>query len=105
MYHPVHEIDNQWYFWDEAQYHRYGPYSNMPDALDALMKYNKELDKYENEQLKTHVKEWMQLHHTYYTGPTKLAEAAADDFGYDEWLDNFDHWVWDLALEYYNENL
>ena len=30
---------------------------------------------------------------------TILAESAAITLGHDEWLDDPDHWVWDLALE------
>ena len=30
---------------------------------------------------------------------TRLAENAAWHFGHDEWLDNPDHWVWDLSCE------
>lgn len=30
---------------------------------------------------------------------TLLAEAAADEFDRDKWLDDPDHWVWDLAIE------
>jgi hypothetical protein len=30
---------------------------------------------------------------------TALAESAAITLGHDEWLDDPDHWIWDLALE------
>ena len=30
---------------------------------------------------------------------TALAEAAAATLGHDSWLDEPDHWIWDLALE------
>lgn len=30
---------------------------------------------------------------------TRLAEAAAERFDHDCWLDDETHWVWDLAIE------
>ena len=30
---------------------------------------------------------------------TVLTESAAITLGHDEWLDDPDHWIWDLALE------
>jgi hypothetical protein len=30
---------------------------------------------------------------------TTLAESAAIVLGHDEWLDDPDHWIWDLAIE------
>lgn len=30
---------------------------------------------------------------------TRLAEAAAEAHDHDEWLDDPDHWVWDMAIE------
>lgn len=30
---------------------------------------------------------------------TRLAEAAAEHFDHDEWLDDPDHWVWDVAID------
>lgn len=32
-------------------------------------------------------------------GATELAEAAAYEFEHPDWLDDSDHWVWDLAAE------
>lgn len=29
---------------------------------------------------------------------TALAESAAITLGHDEWLDDPEHWIWDLAL-------
>lgn len=43
---PVYRKEDKWYFWDEAQCHSYGPFDSMPEALDSLMKYNKELKRY-----------------------------------------------------------
>lgn len=30
---------------------------------------------------------------------TALAETTAEELGHDEWLDDSDHEIWDLALE------
>lgn len=30
---------------------------------------------------------------------TELAEVAAWEMDHDEWLDDPDHWIWDIALE------
>ena len=32
---------------------------------------------------------------------TSLAENAAISLDHDEWLDNPDHWIWDLAVDEY----
>lgn len=32
---------------------------------------------------------------------TELAEAAAIALNHDEWLDNPEHWIWDLAITEY----
>ena len=29
---------------------------------------------------------------------TNLAEHAAQELDHDEWLDNPEHWIWDMAL-------
>lgn len=34
---------------------------------------------------------------------TKLAENAAHAFEKDEWLDDPDHWIWEMAADYYDE--
>lgn len=52
------------------------------------------------------VKQWMQLHANEYKNSTELAEDAAhyavgDN---DEWLDDPDHWVWELAIDAKPEN-
>jgi hypothetical protein len=31
--------------------------------------------------------------------PTELAENAAIHLDHDEWLDDSDHWIWELAIE------
>ena len=33
------------------------------------------------------------------TNLTGLAEATADEMGQHEWLDDPDHWIWDMAIE------
>jgi hypothetical protein len=47
------------------------------------------------------VKKWMSYHKNDYDNATSLAEAAAHhaDGDNDEWLDDSDHWVWELAIE------
>ena len=32
MFDPVHEENGQWYFWDETQADRYGPYPSYEEA-------------------------------------------------------------------------
>ena len=34
---------------------------------------------------------------------THLAEATAIDMCHDYWLDDPDHWIWELALQKYDE--
>ena len=34
---------------------------------------------------------------------TELAESAAIDMHNDQWLDDSNHWIWELALEKYEE--
>lgn len=34
---------------------------------------------------------------------TTLAEEVAHSLGFDEWLDDPDHEVWDIALEFFND--
>jgi hypothetical protein len=46
------------------------------------------------------VRRWMRLEvHNCGGSMTALAEAAAVAFDADHWLDDPEHWVWDLALE------
>jgi len=59
--------------------------------------------------VKTQVRQFMREELSDYTHPdiweggevnlTRLAENAAWEFGFDQWLDDPDHWVWDIALE------
>ena len=35
---------------------------------------------------------------------TELAEVIAWEMNHDEWLDDPDHWIWDLALDMTNGN-
>lgn len=37
-----------------------------------------------------------------YENATQLAEAAADTFEHDEWLDDPEHWIWELAVEFFD---
>lgn len=34
---------------------------------------------------------------------THLAEAAAIEIGHDYWLDDETHWIWEMALQKYEE--
>lgn len=53
-----------------------------------------------DEYLKDKVKQWMESHHQDYgDNLTKLAENAAWEFDHDEWLDDQDHWVWELSVD------
>lgn len=37
-----------------------------------------------------------------YETATQLAEDCANALDHHEWLDDFEHWIWDIALEYFN---
>lgn len=45
------------------------------------------------------VKRWMIGNKDDYDNSTNLAEAAAIEFDCDEFLDDPNHWIWDLASE------
>jgi len=56
--------------------------------------------------MKKLVKKWMIDNHQDYVdlatnsiNLTELAEGAAYMFKHDEWLDDPDHWIWDLPIE------
>lgn len=34
---------------------------------------------------------------------TQLAEDAAISLNHDEWLDDSDHWIWELAIEVFEK--
>lgn len=58
---------------------------------------------------KSEAKDWMQAnvhdyrdHVTGEVNATSLAEACADHFSQDEVLDDPDHWIWEIAIEYYD---
>ncbi len=35
----VHEFEGKWYFWNEVQSDRMGPYSSEDECRDAMKKY------------------------------------------------------------------
>ena len=35
---------------------------------------------------------------------TQFVENCAHEFDHDEWLDDPDHWVWDMALDFTEED-
>ena len=37
-----------------------------------------------------------------YCNATELAENCADSLDHHEWLDDPDHWIWEIAMEYFN---
>ena len=39
IYNPVHEENGGWYFWDETQADRYGPYETSIEARAMYDKY------------------------------------------------------------------
>jgi len=56
-----------------------------------------------NLNLKSIIKKWMLNNKHDYDNATSLAEAAAHhgdpDEDHDDWLDDSDHWIWELAIE------
>lgn len=49
-------------------------------------------------------RQWMEDYTHEVTKPlyaTQLAEACANALKQDEWLDDPEHWIWDIALEFY----
>jgi hypothetical protein len=63
--------------------------------IDTTKKINDAKEK----RIKAKVLSWMRAHEEEYETATQLAEGAAAEFDGDEWCDDSDHWVWDLALE------
>ena len=58
-----------------------------------------------NPNLKTKAAKWMD-HICYSELPntaTELAESTAIEMFNDQWLDDPDHWIWELALQKYEE--
>lgn len=43
-YDPIHEENGKWYFWDETQADRVGPFSTEEQARTALKEYCEFLD-------------------------------------------------------------
>lgn len=53
--------------------------------------------------IKAQARQWFALHAQEYGNLTDAAENCAWELGHDEWLDDSDHWVWELAIEYMPE--
>lgn len=66
--------------------------------------------KFENDQQRKAFK-WMQIEHAdnhsqYHGDITQFVENCAHDFDdedHDDWLDDPDHWIWDMALYFFPE--
>jgi hypothetical protein len=54
-------------------------------------------------KIKAQARKWFALHAQEYRNLTDAAESCAWELGHDEWLDDPDHWVWELAIEYMPE--
>ena len=50
--------------------------------------------------MKRRVKNWMIINRNGFENATELAEFAAHEFGHSEWLDDSDHWIWELAIDF-----
>jgi hypothetical protein len=62
-----------------------------------------------NTKEKKLVYQWMLLEihadDSHYKGNiTQFVENCAHDFNHDEWLDDPDHWVWEMALEFFPDD-
>lgn len=55
----------------------------------------------EDTALRAKIKGWMIRHEDEAETATELAEMAAHEApgGEDEWLDDPDHWIWEIAIE------
>ena len=40
-YDPIHQEEGKWYFWDETEADRQGPFKSKSDAREALTDYSK----------------------------------------------------------------
>ena len=50
-------------------------------------------------ELRTEVRRYMHQHVAEHDNLTAMAEDAALAFEQDQWLDDPDHWIWELAIE------
>lgn len=46
------------------------------------------------------IKNWMRYNYQYHDNATELAENCAWALDQDQWLDDPDHIIWDIALDY-----
>ncbi len=47
------------------------------------------------------IRQWMEFDTA--EDATQLAENAAHEFGHDEWLDDPDHQVWEIAIGFFDD--
>jgi len=83
---------------------------HLNKVIDELKEYTDEFlpawkKRSEDTHLQDSVQQWMEYHYDEYGTATELAENAAWEFDKDYWLDDETHWVWDLALEHFDEPL
>jgi hypothetical protein len=51
------------------------------------------------------IRTYMRFHANEFDNATNLAEECAKYLNHDKWLDDPDHEIWDIALEYFDESL
>lgn len=69
----------------------------IDEAVDIIEHWNPNPEFWKHE-----AKYWMDNIDTAYDSATKLAEACAIALKHDEWLDDPDHFIWEIALEVFN---
>jgi len=47
------------------------------------------------------IRHWFRCFGQDFDNYTVAAEYCADELGHDEWLDDSDHVLWDVAVDYY----
>ena len=50
--------------------------------------------------MESDIRRYMRLHADEFDNATNLAEECAKYLDHDEWLDDSDHIIWDIALDY-----
>ena len=50
--------------------------------------------------MESDIRRYMRLHANEFDNATNLAEECSKHLNHDEWLDDPDHIIWDLAIEY-----
>ena len=73
---------------------------HVDEVNEQGVEMSKEEKSIYQEGLKKKVKKWMiDNSEDFIEDPTGLAETAAHEVYCDHWLDDPDHWIWDLSLE------